>query len=224
MQLIHRPRVRARNPRSPSESPSPSPARAICRGSGVDPRSPGPDPRFAGDWGSNPHPHPRFAGDRGPGSESTPIPIPAGDLPESGIQLSTVECCKGVEFRLPGPQSSLIFEGRQCPMTPLTTAAAAATRVITGRSPPGSQLERNRAFWRMTRIGRVCDATSSPATAPRRAVPLAAPPQAVTLWTLQCFLPRVMTRTATEARRGLILLPIKCSCSAHRDSSDFGPS
>ncbi len=31
-------------------------------------------------------------------------------------------------------------------MTPLTTAAA-ATRVI--RSPPGSQLERNRAFWRM---------------------------------------------------------------------------
>ena len=44
----------------------------------------------------HPHPHPRFAGDRG----STPIPIP--DLPESGIQLSTIESryCKGVEFRL----------------------------------------------------------------------------------------------------------------------------
>ncbi len=89
--------------------------------------------------GARPHPHPRFAGvwtgDRG---SAAPTPIP--DLPEleSGIQLpvSTIEYCKGVEFRLPQRltliancyQSSLIFEGRQCPMTPLTTAAA-ATRV-----------------------------------------------------------------------------------------------
>ena len=50
----------------------------ICRGSGV-----------------RPHPHPRVAGDGG----SIPIPIP--DSPESGIQLSTIEYCKGVEFRLP---------------------------------------------------------------------------------------------------------------------------
>ena len=41
------------------------------------------------------HPHPRFARDRG--SITTAIP----DLPESGIQLSTIEYCKGVEFRLP---------------------------------------------------------------------------------------------------------------------------
>ena len=54
---------------------APSP---ICRGSGV-----------------HPHRHPRFAGDRG----SIPTAIP--DLPESGIQLSTIEYCKGVEFRLP---------------------------------------------------------------------------------------------------------------------------
>ena len=67
-------------------------------------------------------------------------------------------------------------------MTPLTTAAA-ATRVI--RSPPGSQLERNRAFWRMIsasvmqlsdahhdhrrNIRRSASVTRSPATAPRRA-------------------------------------------------------
>jgi hypothetical protein len=63
--------ARARNPRSSSPSPSP-----ICRGSGM---------------GS----HSRFAGDRG----SIPITIP--DLPKSGIQLSTIEYCKGVEFRLP---------------------------------------------------------------------------------------------------------------------------
>ncbi len=55
-----------------------------------------PPGRFAGDrgWRS----HPRFAaGDRG----SIPTAIP--DLPESGIQLSTIEYCKGVEsrFRLP---------------------------------------------------------------------------------------------------------------------------
>ena len=131
---------RARNPRSPSPSPSP-----ICRGSGMGVPSPicrGP--------GIIPDPHPRFAGDRG----FIPIPIP--DLPKSGIQLSTIEYCKGVDCS-GSPQcltlivnchqsSLLIFEGRQCPMTPLTTAAA-ATRVI--RSPPGSQLERNRAFWRM---------------------------------------------------------------------------
>jgi hypothetical protein len=42
-----------------------------------------------------PIPDPRFAGDRG----SIPTAIP--DLPESGIQLSTIEYCKGVEFRLP---------------------------------------------------------------------------------------------------------------------------
>ena len=66
-------------------------------------------------------------------------------------------------------------------MTPLTTAAA-ATRVI--RSPPGSQLERNRAFWRMISASfmQVSDAhlhrrnrrrsasvTRSSATPPRRA-------------------------------------------------------
>jgi hypothetical protein len=34
-------------------------------------------------------------------------------------------------------------------MTPLTTAAAATRRVRVTRSPPGSQLERNRAFLRM---------------------------------------------------------------------------
>jgi hypothetical protein len=55
------------------------------------------DPRSPARRGSgvHSHPHPRFAGDRG----STPIPIP--DLPESGIQLSTIEYCKVVEFRLP---------------------------------------------------------------------------------------------------------------------------
>ena len=78
-------RPRARNPRSPSPSPSP-----ICRGSGMGVPSP-----ICGGSGVHPHPHPRFAGDRG----SIPIPIP--DLPESGIQLSTIEYCKGVEFRLP---------------------------------------------------------------------------------------------------------------------------
>ncbi len=46
----------------------------------MDPRSPGP-------------------ARRGSGVHSHPIPIP--DLPESGIQLSTIEYCKGVEFRLP---------------------------------------------------------------------------------------------------------------------------
>jgi hypothetical protein len=35
----------------------------------------------------------------------------------------------------------------------------------------------------------------------------------MSLCLLRTLLPRVMT--ATEARRGLILLPIKCSCSAH---------
>jgi hypothetical protein len=34
-------------------------------------------------------------------------------------------------------------------MTPLTTAVAATRRVRVIRSPPGSQLERNRVFWRM---------------------------------------------------------------------------
>ena len=142
----------------------------ICRGPGI-----------------IPDPHPRFAGDRG----FIPIPIP--DLPKSGIQLSTIEYCKGVDCS-GSPQcltlivnchqsSLLIFEGRQCPMTPLTTArAAAATRVI--RSPPGSQLERNRAFWRMISASvmqlsdahhhrrnrpRSASVTRSPATAPRRA-------------------------------------------------------
>ncbi len=67
--------ARARNPGPRSPSPSPSP---ICRGSGV-----------------HPHRHPRFPGDRG----SIPTAIP--DLPESGIQLSTMEHCKGIEFRLP---------------------------------------------------------------------------------------------------------------------------
>ena len=46
----------------------------ICRGPGI-----------------IPDPHPRFAGDRG----FIPIPIP--DLPKSGIQLSTIEYCKGVD-------------------------------------------------------------------------------------------------------------------------------
>ena len=64
----------------------PLPASGLSAASGV-PGHGTPDP--------HPHPHPRFAGDRG----STPIPIP--DLPESGIQLSTIEYCKGVEFRLP---------------------------------------------------------------------------------------------------------------------------
>ncbi len=58
------PAPRARNPRSPSPSPSP-----ICRGSGMDPRSPA-----RRGSGVHSHPHPRFAGDRG----STPIPIPVG--------------------------------------------------------------------------------------------------------------------------------------------------
>jgi hypothetical protein len=80
---------RARNPRSPSESPPPSP---ICRGSGM--AAPSPICRGSG---AHPRRHPRFAGDRG----SIPTAIP--DLPESGIQLSTIdsEYCKGVEFRLP---------------------------------------------------------------------------------------------------------------------------
>ena len=67
---------RARNPRSPSPSPSP-----ICRGSGMG--VPSPICR-----GSVLVP------------ESIPIPIP--DLPESGSRaLSTIEYCKGIEFRLP---------------------------------------------------------------------------------------------------------------------------
>jgi hypothetical protein len=52
-------------------------------------------PRLAGDRGCRSHP--RFAGDRG----STGIPTAIPDLPESGIQLSTIEYCKGAEFRLP---------------------------------------------------------------------------------------------------------------------------
>jgi hypothetical protein len=84
---------------TPDPHPHPHPRFAGDRGWTPDPRLAGdrgwtPDPRLAGDrphW----HPHPRFAGDRG----STPIPIP--DLPESGIQLSTIEYCKGVKFRLP---------------------------------------------------------------------------------------------------------------------------
>ncbi len=127
------------HPMSP-RSPIPDPRSPICRGSGV-----GVPPPIC--RGSGVHPHPWAA-------------IP--DLPESGTKLPVTrsaiasEYCMGLEFRLPQcltlmvncHQSSLIFEGRQCPMTPLTTAAA-ATRVI--RSHPGShrQLERNRAFWRM---------------------------------------------------------------------------
>ena len=79
------PATRARNPRSPPPPPPP-----ICRGSGV-----GVPPPICRGSGVHPHPHPRFAGNRG----STPTPTP--DLPESGIQLSTIEYCKGVEFRLP---------------------------------------------------------------------------------------------------------------------------
>ncbi len=78
-------RNRARNPRSPSPSPPP-----IRRGSGVGVPSP-----ICRGSGVHPHRHPRFAGNRG----SSPTAIP--DLPESGIQLSTMEYCKGVEFRLP---------------------------------------------------------------------------------------------------------------------------
>jgi hypothetical protein len=56
---------------------------------------------IAGHGTPDPHPHPRFAGDRGWGSQprfagdrgSTPTPTP--DLPESGIQLSTIEYAKG---------------------------------------------------------------------------------------------------------------------------------
>jgi hypothetical protein len=76
-------------------------------------------------------------------------------------------------------------QGRQCPMTPLITVAP-ATRTVRGiRSPPGSQLERNRAFWRMISASfmQVSDAphphrrnrrrsasvTRSSATPPRRA-------------------------------------------------------
>ncbi len=69
-------------------------------------------------------------------------------------------------------------------MTPLTTAAAATRTVRVIRSPPGSQLERNRAFWRMISASfmQVSDAhlhrrnrrrsasvTRSSATPPRRA-------------------------------------------------------
>jgi hypothetical protein len=85
----HDPWSRARNPGSPSPSPSP-----ICPGMGMGVPSP-----ICRGSGAHPHPHPRFAGDGG----SIPIPIP--DLPESGTQcaqqLSTIEYCKGVEFRLP---------------------------------------------------------------------------------------------------------------------------
>ena len=72
-------------PRSPSPLPSP-----ICRGSGMAVPSP-----ICRGSGVHPRRHPRFAGDRG----SIPTAIP--DLPESGIQLSTIEYCKGIEFRLP---------------------------------------------------------------------------------------------------------------------------
>ncbi len=88
------PRRRAWRPASASqgtEPPSPSPPPSpICRGSGMAVPSP-----ISRGSGVHPHRHPRFAGDRG----SIPIAIP--DLPESGIQLSTIEYCKGVEFRLP---------------------------------------------------------------------------------------------------------------------------
>jgi hypothetical protein len=76
---------RARDPRSPSPPPSP-----ICRGSGM----------------AVPL-HPRFAGDRGsiPTVPVTAIP----DLPESGIQLSTIEYCKELEFRLPQSGSGQVY-------------------------------------------------------------------------------------------------------------------
>ncbi len=67
-------------------------ASPICRGSGM--AVPSPICQCRGS-GVHPHRHPRFAGDRG----SIPTAIP--DLPESGIQLSTIDYCKGVEFRLP---------------------------------------------------------------------------------------------------------------------------
>jgi hypothetical protein len=121
------------------------------------------------------HPHPRS--------------IP--DLPKSGIPLSTIEYCKGVEFRLPQcltlivncHQSSLIFEGRQCPMTPLTTAAA-ATRVIPSRLPAlekscilahdlsvrhAAALQLSDAHHHRRNRPRSASVTRPPATAPRRA-------------------------------------------------------
>jgi hypothetical protein len=51
----------------------------------------------AGDGG----PTPDFAGDRGP------IPIP--DLPESGIKLSTIEYCKGVDCPGSGPRAFFLY-------------------------------------------------------------------------------------------------------------------
>ena len=69
-------------------------------------------------------------------------------------------------------------------MTPLTTAAAATRTVRVIRSPPGSQLERNRAFWHMISASfmqvsdgqlyrqnrrRLASVTRSSATPPRRA-------------------------------------------------------
>ena len=44
----------------------------------------------------------------------------------------------------------------------------------------------------------------------------------MSLCLLRTLLPRVMT--VTEARRGLILLPIKCSCSAHAYNRGSSPS
>jgi hypothetical protein len=44
----------------------------------------------------------------------------------------------------------------------------------------------------------------------------------MSLCLLRALLPRVMT--ATEARRGLILLPVKCSCSAHAYNRGSSPS
>ena len=88
-QLLVAAQSRARNPRSPPPPPPP-----ISPGVGV-----GVPPPICRGAGVHPHPPPRFG--RGSGVHPLVTPTPTPDLPESGIQLSTIEYCKGVEFRLP---------------------------------------------------------------------------------------------------------------------------
>ena len=136
--------------------------------------------------GSIPIPDPRFAGDRG----SIPTAIP--DLPESGIQLSTIEYCKGVEFRLPQCLTlrlivlPKLINLRRPAMSDdaVDYSGTSDSDSESDRPPPGSQLERNRAFWHMISASfmQVSDAhlyrqnrrrsasvTRSSATPPRRA-------------------------------------------------------
>jgi hypothetical protein len=81
------------------------------------------------------------------------LPVGSTALRQKGLITSSGSC---PVLNCTANQALLIFEGRQCPMTPavdyggsVTAVATRRVRVPVIRSPPGSQLERNRAFWRM---------------------------------------------------------------------------